>query len=99
MRLTTGRSKRQEGSGRAFSIKPFGLDSRRVMKCKNDAPGMKGCRSRNENGPLRDKRYDTHMGTIEKQYGRNFHVRSDMHLGNFLKEHEVKSLNDLMTGK
>lgn len=69
------------------------------MRYKNDAPGMKGCRSRNEGGQLRDKRDDTHMGTIEKQYGRDFNVRSDMHLGTFLKEHEVESLNDLITGK
>jgi len=69
------------------------------MSCKNDAPGMKGCRSRNKDGELRDKRDDTHIGTIEKQYDRNFDVRSDMHLGNYLKEHKVKSLNDLITGR
>ena len=37
-----------------------------------DAPGMRGFRSRNEHGQLRDKRDDTHMGTIERQYGRKF---------------------------
>jgi hypothetical protein len=63
-----------------------------------DAPGMKGYRSRNENGQLRDKRDDAHMGTIEKQYGRDFGVRDDMHLGTFLKAHNIKSLNDLITG-
>ena len=70
-----------------------------MPKCKNDAPGMKGCRSRNNNGLLRDKRDDTHMGTIEKQYGKDFNVRSDMHLGTFLKQHNIKSLNDLITGQ
>lgn len=64
-----------------------------------DAAGMKGYRTRNNDGQLRDKRDDTHMGTIEKQYGRDFNVRSDMHLGTYLKEHGVKSLNDLITGK
>lgn len=64
-----------------------------------DAEGMKGYRSRNQNGQLRDKRDDTHMGTLEKQYGRNFDVRSDMHLGTFLRKQKVDSLNDLMTGK
>lgn len=64
-----------------------------------DASGMKGYRTRNDNGQLRDKRDDTHMGTIEKQYGKDFGVRSDMHLGTFLKEHDIKSLNDLITGK
>lgn len=64
-----------------------------------DASGMKGYRTRNDNGQLRDKRDDTHIGTIEKQYGKDFGVRSDMHLGTFLKEHDIKSLNDLITGK
>jgi hypothetical protein len=66
---------------------------------KADAPGMKGYRTRNENGQLRDKRDDTHMGTIEKQYGKDFNVRSDMQLGNYLKQHSIKSLNDLITKK
>ena len=34
-----------------------------MKNCKNDAPGMKGCRSRNQDGQLRDKRDDTHMGS------------------------------------
>lgn len=61
-----------------------------------DAPGMKGYRSRNQDGLLRDKRDDTHMGTIEKKYDRDFGVRSDKQLGNFLKEKGVASLNDLI---
>lgn len=61
-----------------------------------DAPGMKGERSRNKNGLLRDKRDDTQIGTIEKQYSRDFGVRSDMELGNFLKREGYKSLNDLL---
>lgn len=61
-----------------------------------DAPGMRGERSRNQNGELRDKRDDTHMGTIERQYKRDFEVRSDMQLGTFLKQQGVKSLNDLI---
>jgi len=60
---------------------------------------MPGYRSRNQDGRLRDKRDDTHMGTIEKQYGRDFGVRSDMELGNFLKKNNVASLNDLLHGK
>ena len=39
------------------------------------------------------------MGTIEKQYDRDFGVRSDMQLGTYLKQNEVDSLNDLITGK
>ena len=61
----------------------------------NDAPGMRGYRSRNQDGQLRDKRDDTHIGTIERQYDRDFGVRSDMQLGNFLKKEGVASLNDL----
>ncbi len=64
-----------------------------------DAPGMRGIRSRNQNGLLRDKRDDTHIGTIEKQYCIDLNVRSDMHLGSFLKSHNIKSLNDLITGR
>lgn len=61
-----------------------------------DAPGMRGIRSRNQGGHLRDKRDDTHVGTIEKKYDRDFGVRSDKQLGNFLKEKGVASLNDLI---
>jgi hypothetical protein len=64
-----------------------------------DAAGMKGFRFRNQNGLLRDKRDDTHMGTIEKQYGIDLRVREDMHLGTYLEEHKIKSLNDLITGR
>lgn len=66
---------------------------------KHDAPGMRGDRSRNENGLLRDKRNDTHMGTIEKQYGVDFSVRSDMELGTYLEKNHIASLNDLVNGK
>jgi len=64
-----------------------------------DAPGMKGYRSRNARGPLRGKRSDTHVKTIEKRYGADFKVRGDMHLGTLLKKKGVASLNDLITGK
>lgn len=68
-----------------------------AKRCSNDAPGMRGCRSRNEDGQLRDKRDDTHMGIVEEQYGRDFRVRSDMPLGTYLEKHHLKSLNDLIT--
>lgn len=61
-----------------------------------DAEGMRGQRSRNQDGQLRDKRDDTHMGTMERQYDRDFGVRSDMELGTFLKENRIASLNDLI---
>jgi len=61
-----------------------------------DAPGMRGYRSRNEDGELRQKRGDTHVRTIERRYGRDFDVRSDMHLSKLLKREGVESLNDLI---
>ena len=63
---------------------------------EKDAPGMRGYRSRNEDGELRQKRGDTHIGTIEKQYGRDFDVRSDMHPSKLLEQEGVASLNDLI---
>ncbi len=67
-----------------------------MSKIKNDAPGMKGERSRNSDGQLREKRGDTHIGTIEKQYDIDLHVRSDMHLDTFLEQNNINSLNDLI---
>ena len=64
-----------------------------------DAPGMKGYRSRNKTGELRDTRNDKHVGTLEKQYHRDFGVRSDMHVDTLLDKKGVKSVNDLITGK
>lgn len=61
-----------------------------------DAEGMKGYRSRNNDGQLRDKRNDTHMGTIEEKYNRDFGVRSDMELGTYLEKNNIESLNDLI---
>lgn len=51
-----------------------------------DAPGMRGRRARNDSGKLRDKRDDTQVATIEKQYNRDFGVRGDMHLDTLLKK-------------
>jgi hypothetical protein len=64
-----------------------------------DAIGMNGDRGRNLQGDLREKRGDTHMGTIEKQYGRDFGVRSDMHLDTFLSQNNIASLSKLIKGK
>ena len=61
-----------------------------------DAPGMKGIRSRNNDGELRQKRGDTHVGTIEEKYGIDLNVRSDMHLSTLLEQEKVESLDDLL---
>lgn len=64
----------------------------------NDAPGMRGDRSRNADGQLRQKRSDTHVGAIEEKYGVDLGVRSDMHLGTLLEQRGAASLNDLLRG-
>lgn len=61
-----------------------------------DAPGMRGIRSRNENGELRQKRGDTHVGTIERMYGIDLGARSDMHLNTLLQREGVQSLHELV---
>lgn len=63
-----------------------------------DAPGMRGPRSRNKDGELRDKRDDTLVRTLEKKYGRDFNVRGDMHLGTLLEKTGHASLKDLLNG-
>jgi len=58
---------------------------------------MPGCRSRNDgNGRLRGKRGDTHVGTIEEKYQKDFGVRSDMHLSTLLRKEGASSLSDLL---
>jgi len=42
------------------------------------------------------KRSDTHMGTIEKKYGKDYGVRSDMHLKAYLKKNGYSSLSALL---
>jgi hypothetical protein len=61
-----------------------------------DAPGMRGDRSRNDTGELRHKRGDTHVGTVEEQYGRDFNARSDMRLDTLLKREGADSLSELL---
>lgn len=69
------------------------------MAIKNDAPGMKGQRSRNDGGELRQKRGDTLIKTIEKQYGIDLNVRGDMKLETYLEQNNIASLNDLINNR
>lgn len=69
------------------------------MPIKNDAPKMRGQRGRNDNGKLRQKRGDTHIATIEKNYNIDLGVRGDKHLSTHLKDKGFDSLNDLINGK
>jgi hypothetical protein len=55
-------------------------------------------RSRNKNGRFRQKRADTHLGTLEKQYGEISDRRSDCHLGT-IRTATGKSLTQLVKGR
>lgn len=64
-----------------------------------DAPGMKGYRSRNEDGQLRKTRSDKHVEILENQYGVDFGVRGNMHLDTLLEKTGMDSVNDLIHSK
>ncbi|HQW26788.1 MAG TPA: hypothetical protein PLV75_12545 [Saprospiraceae bacterium] len=66
---------------------------------KTNKTGMRGDRSRNVHGELREKRGDTFVANIEKKYDRDFGVRGDMHLDTLLEKTGFKSLNDLVQSK
>lgn len=57
---------------------------------------MRGNRSRNGNGRLRDTRDDKHVETLEKQYDRDFGVRGDMHVGTLLGQTGMPSVHALI---
>jgi hypothetical protein len=61
-----------------------------------DAPGMKGYRPRDENGELRQKRSDTHIGSLEKEYSVDLGRRSDMKLGTLREELGVIDIKDIL---
>jgi hypothetical protein len=64
------------------------------MKKNNDAPGMKGQRPRNEDGPLRQKRGDTLGKTLNEIYGTNF--PPDITLDELRKKYKVISIQDII---
>lgn len=53
-------------------------------------------RSRDEDGEIRQKRGDTHMGTLEKEYGVTFGVRADMELQTFRDRFNVTSIKEVL---
>ena len=61
------------------------------------------CKQYNSSMPkeptFRKKRGDTKMETIEKKYGRDFGVRSDKQLQNYLDEIGYSSLSELLRKK
>lgn len=72
------------------------MSNRKAPPVRYDAPGMKGPRSRNEDGELRQKRGDTLIGTIEDQYGVDFGVHSDMKLDTQRERIGARSIEDLI---
>jgi len=67
-----------------------------MRSTKGDAPGMRGYRTRDNNGELRKKRSDTLVRTIEKKYDVDLQKRGDTKLGTILKEKGLDSLDDLL---
>jgi len=57
--------------------------------------GLDG-RMRDEDGEIHHKRGDTHMGNVEKEYGKDFGVRSDMRLDSFLNRNGFDSLSEAL---
>lgn len=53
-------------------------------------------RKTSKTGVIRKKRVDTHIGTIEKKYGKDYGVRTDMHLGTYLRKNGYSSLSALL---
>jgi hypothetical protein len=55
-------------------------------------------RCRDEDGTIRRKRSDTHVGTLREIYGDDFAegTRSDTHLGTLLDREGVDSLSELL---
>jgi hypothetical protein len=72
------------------------MPHKKSPRVKHDDPSMRGERARNDDGPLRAKRSDTRVDTVEEMYHKDFGVRGDMHLGTLLKQTGAKSLSELL---
>jgi hypothetical protein len=60
------------------------------------ATGMNANRTRDDNGQLRQKRADTLVGNIEREYDVDFEVRSDMELGMLRERTGLTSIEALI---
>jgi len=60
------------------------------------ATGMNTNRTRDDNGQLRQKRADTLVGNIEREYDVDFGVRSDMELGTLRQQTGLTSIDALV---
>lgn len=63
---------------------------------RHDDHGMAAPRSRHLTGKLRQKHGDTLVGTIEEQYGVDFHCRSDMRLNTLRREVVPAGIRELV---
>lgn len=61
------------------------------------AKNMHTDRTRDNDGELRQKRGDTHVGNIEREYGVDFGVRSDMRLDTLRERTGLDSIEDLIS--
>jgi hypothetical protein len=60
------------------------------------ATGMHTSRTRDDGGELRQKRGDTQVGNIEREYDVDFGVRSDMRLDTLRQQTGLTSIQDLV---
>ena len=72
------------------------MPHKKVPPVRHDEPSMRGQRARTAEGTLREKRGDTHVGTIENLYHVDFGVRSDMRLDTLKQQEGVKTLSELL---
>jgi hypothetical protein len=67
-----------------------------LEKPMSEPSGMRGDRSRDNDGELRRKRGDTHIGSIEREYDVDLGVRSDMHLETYRERTGLDSVEDIV---
>lgn len=53
-------------------------------------------RKATKKGAVRKKSTDTHIDTIEKKYGKDYGVKSDINLGSYLRKNGYSSLSALL---
>jgi hypothetical protein len=68
----------------------------KASRVRHDDHGMAAPRSRHLTGKLRQKRGDTLVGTMEEQYGVDFHCRSDMRLNTLRREVGLTGIRELV---
>jgi len=78
-----------------------GQSLKKLVHSENEVthkPGLSG-RERNQDGTLRRKRGDTHLGTLEEKYGEISDRRSDTHLKTLEKDCGADSLSGVLRNR